>query len=418
MLYQWKLPDVGEGIHEAEIVRWHVQPGDTVKVDQVIVEIQTDKAVVEIPSPVGGTVTKVLGKEGDVIRVGTVVIEFDRSDTTGGVEGRESAPTPSHSEPHPAIDRAVSPPAPAASTGSALATPAVRRLARELGVDIHLVAGSGDGGRILAEDVRRMASGNQDSRIGERAEVVTGTDRTAIPSNVQEERIPLKGIRRTIAEHMVRSKFTAPHVTSMDEVEVSALVAWRKEVMPVAEERGIRLTYLPFIAKAVVAALKKYPYLNASLDDQQGEIVLKKYYNLGIAVDDPEGLVVPVVKSVESKSVLDIAQEISQLTDKAHQHRLSPADLQGGTFTISNFGSFGGLYATPIINYPEVAILGVGQIQRRAVVLEDDRIEARPVMALSLTFDHRVIDGGMAGRFSQQVKQYLHNPTALFMEMI
>lgn len=409
MAYQWKLPDVGEGIHEAEIVRWHVKPGDVVALDQPIAEIQTDKAVVEIPSPVKGTVRRLLANEGDVVRVGTVVVEFDAPDSSPeaapGAPSGGSSHTPEKKAPTPS-GIAVKPPG-----QRALATPAVRRLARELGVDIQTVRGSGEGGRVLAEDVRKAQAQAGKPPIP-RPEPAPPSD------HVLEERIPLRGTRRAIAEHMVKSKFTAPHVTTMDEVEVSRLVALRDTLKEDAARRGIKLTYLPFVLKALVHTLKQFPYLNASLDDTRGEIVLKRVYHMGIAVDDPEGLVVPVVRDADRKSLLDIAAEVARLVEKAHAHTLTPAELSGSTFTLTNFGSFGGLFATPIINYPEVAVFGTGRIQKKAVVLEDETIAVRPMMSVSLTFDHRVIDGGMAGRFLNRVMEYLSNPNLLFMEMI
>jgi pyruvate dehydrogenase E2 component (dihydrolipoamide acetyltransferase) len=232
-----------------------------------------------------------------------------------------------------------------------------------------------------------------------------------------ETRIPLRGTRRVIAERMVRSKFTAPHVTAIDEVDVSNLVAVRQELAGWAEAHNVRLTYLPFVIKALVAALKQHPSLNASLDDERQEIVLKSYYHIGIAVDDPDGLVVPVIFHADQKSLLTLAREIRALTDKAHAHQLAPSELSGSTFTVTNYGSFGGLYATPIINHPEVAVFGMGRIEKKAVVGSDDVVSVRPVMPVILTFDHRVIDGGMAGRFLNLVKQYLHQPMQLFLEM-
>ncbi len=403
--YEWKLPDVGEGIHEAEIVKWHVAVGDTVKPDQPIVEIQTDKATVDIPSPVAGRVENILAEEGQLVTVGTVVIVFD---AIRGVKAPEPAPD---REPQVGTEPAPSPAAPAGHipTRRALATPAVRKLARELGVDIQQVQGSGERGRVLAEDIRRFkeAPGPEPSPAPSARRV----------SSAEALRVPLRGTRRAIAEHMVRSKFTAPHVSTMDEVDVSALVALRQEMKAAAEASSVKLTYLPFIIKAVVASLKRYPYLNASLDDAAQEIVLKPYYHIGLAVDDPDGLVVPVVKDADQKSLIELAREIQDLTGRAHQHTLSREDMSGSTFTITNYGSFGGMFATPVINYPEVGIFGAGRIQKRAVVLEDDSIVVRPVMTVSLTFDHRVVDGGTAGRFTNQVMRYLNRPAELFLEM-
>jgi pyruvate dehydrogenase E2 component (dihydrolipoamide acetyltransferase) len=411
-LYEWKLPDVGEGIHEAEIVKWLVQAGETVTVDQPILEIQTDKATVDIPSPVKGRVQEIVAQEGDVVAVGTVVIRFDDD---------AAATTPAPAETEAKAPR-KQPPQPTPSTPSqtrrVLATPAVRRLARELGIDIQSVRGSGENGRVLAEDLRQHDRRAASVPVADTKPPTPSAPLVSPPPSGEETvRIPLRGTRRIIAEHMVRSKFTAPHVSTMDEVEVSALVALRAEMNQAALQQDIKLTYLPFVIKAVVAALKRFPYLNASLDDDRQEIVLKSYYHIGIAVDDPEGLLVPVVRHADHKSLLELAREIKDLTERAHQHSLSREELGGSTFTITNYGSFGGLFATPVINYPEVGIFGTGRIQKKAWVVDHDEIQVRPVMGVCLTFDHRVVDGGTAGRFTNQVMRYLHQPAELFLEM-
>ncbi len=405
--YEWKLPDVGEGIHEAEIMHWLVSEGEDVAPDQPILQIQTDKAVVDIPSPTAGRVTKILAQEGDVVRVGTVVIVFDRE---GGIQAPAAEAAATLAAAQPARRPDTGPAAP-----RALATPAVRKLARELGVDIQQVSGSGERGRVMAEDVRAFAEGG--ARPEPPKHAATPSIRT-LPQVPEDVRVPLRGTRRAIAEHMVRSKYTAPHVTNMDDVEVEALVAMRQQMKATAAEQGVKLTYLPFIIKAVISALKQFPYLNSSLDDETQEIVLKPYYHIGIAVDDPDGLVVPVIRHADQKSLLELAREIQDLTDRAHAHRLTRDEMGGSTFTITNFGSFGGLFATPVINYPEVAIFGTGRIQKRAVVVgEDDRIVARQMMSVCLTFDHRVVDGGTAGRFTNVVMRYLNQPANLFLEM-
>lgn len=405
-VYEWKLPDVGEGIHEAEIIKWHVAPGDAVGADQPIVEIQTDKAAVDIPSPVAGQVTAILAQEGDLVAVGTVVITFEVQGESQTKAALSPAPAP-EARPTAAVPKAT------AGSRRALAAPAVRKLARELGVDIQQVAGSGDNGRVLAADVREFALGGapEGAPAPERAvsSVKVGPE--------EEIRIPLRGTRRAIAEHMVRSKFTAPHVSTMDEVEVSDLVAMREQMKEALSGTAVKMTYMPFVVKAIVASLKQFPYLNASLDDSTQEIVLKSFYHIGIAVDDPEGLVVAVVRHADQKSLKELAEEIRDLSDRAHQHTLKREEMTGSTFTITNYGSFGGLFATPVINYPEVGIFGTGRIQKKAVVLANDDIAVRPVMSLCLTFDHRVVDGGTAGRFVNRVMQYLHRPAELFLEM-
>lgn len=413
-IYEWKLPDVGEGIHEAEIMKWHVAPGDQVETEQVILEIQTDKAVVDIPSPVQGRVTALLAEEGAVVRVGTPVIHFETEAGGSGHQSPEVRPEPVPAPP------SKSPPSQASGqSGRVLATPAVRKVARELGVDIRQVTGSGEKGRILKGDLQAFQAGVAGKSRTEEPTMPASAPPPARSTSSEDIRVPLRGLRRTIAEHMVRSKFTAPHVTTMDEVEVSALVALREQMKVRALAEGVKLTYLPFIMKALVASLKRFSYLNASLDDERQEIILKPYYHLGIAVDDPEGLVVPVVRDVDKKSLLELAREVQDLTERARAHKLTREELSGSTFTITNYGSFGGLFATPVINYPEVAIFGTGRIQKKAIVInpDTDEIAARPVMSVCLTFDHRVVDGGTAGRFTNQVMRYLHQPTELFLEM-
>ncbi|BCJ85470.1 dihydrolipoamide acetyltransferase family protein [Effusibacillus dendaii] len=418
MSYQWKLPDVGEGIHEAEIIRWLVKEGDTVETDQPILEMQTDKALVEIPSPVKGKIVKLHAAERDVVRVGTILVEFETNQQTPNSENQttqtETAQTPA------SVSNQSQQTAPTPAK-RALATPAIRRLARELGVDIQTVKGTGAGGRVTEEDVR-SAVASQVSHplkntppLADRQPFAYTSDREA---EQLEERIPIQGIRRVIAEHMVRSKFTAPHVTSMEEVDVTELVKFRKKAADMASKKGIKFTYLPFVIKAVVSALKEYPFFNASIDDEKGQIVVKRYYNIGIAVDTPDGLIVPVIKQADRKSLLELADEISVLTEKATHRKLDVSDLQGGTFTISNIGSFGGYFATPVINHPEVAILATGTIARKPVILDDDSIIGRHLMPVSLTFDHRLIDGGMSGRFTKHIIQYLQDPTLMFLEMV
>lgn len=412
-VYEWKLPDVGEGIHEAEIVKWLVEPGDAVAVDQPILEIQTDKATVEIPCPVAGRVRVLKATAGDLVPVGTVVIEFEMPGDGSG--------SPASLAPHAAgvgvgvgLSSALN--GRSAAGRRALAAPAVRKLARELAVDIQGVPGSGPNGRVVADDVRR-AAGSRMVSPGRPSAAEPAAPTPQITAADAETRIPLRGTRRAIAEHMVRSKFTAPHVSTMDEVEVSELVALRSQMKESLAGTEVKMTYLPFVIKAVVAALREFPYLNASLDDQTHEIVLKSYYHIGIAVDDPDGLVVPVLRNADQKSLKQLAVEIQDVTERAHRHALTRDELSGSTFTLTNYGSFGGLYATPVINYPEVAIFGTGRIQKRAIVLPDDSIVARPVMTVSLTFDHRVVDGGMAGRFTNQVMRLLNRPADLFLEM-
>lgn len=433
MIYQWKLPDVGEGIHEAEIVRWRVREGDWVEVDQVLLEVQTDKATVEIPSPVGGRILRLHGVEGEIVPVGTILVEIETDRATGGDGERvvgTDVPGSASVDPVRTPDELDPPSDTPVARRRVKATPAVRRLARELGIDLRLVAGSGPGGRVMEEDVRTFVLGRREtvsepSRVlapdagrGMREEIASDTRRDAeTPSTPAEERIPLRGVRRVIAEHMVRSTQTIPHVTGMDEADVTELVALRQKILPMAEDQRVNITYLPFVIKAVVSALKAYPYFNASVDDERGEIVLKRVYHIGIAVDAPDGLVVPVIRDADRKSIVQLAKEIEELKEKARTRSLTPGDMRDGTFTISNIGSFGGMFATPIIHYPQAAILATGKIVRRPVILEDDRVIGRYMMPVSLTFDHRIIDGGMSGRFMAHVIRLLRHPLWLLMNL-
>ena len=366
----------------------------------------TDKVNVEIPSPKRGTVLRLMAKEGEVVKVGQVLLvlgEKGEQAATTTPQVREKGTEPARPEPIPSH-----PGAGPISQGprEILATPATRRLARDLGVDLTLVHGTGPGGRITDEDVQHAKKGV----VRPAAVAIT------VPSRAGgEDRIPLRGIRRKIAEHMVKSSLTTAHVTHVDEVDMTEIVQLREKTKESAEKRGVKLTYLPFIIKALLPALKHYPYLNATLDDEKQEIVLKKYYNIGMATDTEQGLVVPVIKDADHKTITQLAEEILKLGEKARMGQLTLDEIQGGTFTITNVGSFGGVFATPIINYPEVAILGVHKIAKRPVV-KDDRVVIRDMTYLSLSFDHRVLDGVMAAKFVSLVKQYLEDPKLLLFE--
>jgi 2-oxoglutarate dehydrogenase complex dihydrolipoamide succinyltransferase (E2) component len=404
-LYELKLPDIGEGIAEGEILKWLVKVGDKVNEEQPLVEVMTDKVNVQIPSPRTGTVTGILAKEGDVVKVGQVILVID----SGSAE--QSAPKPTEMTPRHAAASAQPPlgpgPGPASAEG-VLATPATRRLAREMGVDIARVRGSGTMGRITEEDVRKAASG------GAAQQAVMATTPAV---SVNEERIPLRGLRKIVAERMSRSIHTTAQVTHVDEADMTELVALRDALKGEGEKRGVKLTFLPLIIKAIIPALKEFPYTNASLDEQANEIVLKRSYNVGIAIDTESGLVVPVVKDADKKDVFQIALDIQQLAAKARSGGLTLEDVHGSTFTVTNQGSVGGLFATPIINYPESAILGTHKISKRAVV-RDGKIEARDVMFLSLSFDHRILDGAYAARFVNRIISVIQDPALLRAEML
>ena len=405
MTYDFRLPDIGEGIAEGEILKWMAKEGDQVKEDQPLVEVMTDKVNVQIPAPRSGKVSQILVKEGDVAKVGQIIMVIDDG---SGVSSPPAAPP------------MVSKPAPTVSTQQAqmpglgpavLATPATRRLARELGVEIGLLRGSGPQRRVTDDDVRRASP-----RPRPAATMTVQQAPTQKPS-AREEMVPLRGIRKTIAERMLRATQTAAQLTHVDEADVTELVLLREAFKASAEKRGVRLTYLPFVIKALVPALKEFPYLNSSLDEQISSIVMKKYYNIGIATDTEQGLVVPVVKDADTKDIFELAGEIEKLADKARRGALTLDDVHGSTFTITNVGAIGGLFATPIINLPEVAILGLHKITKRPVV-RDGRIEIRDIAYLSLTFDHRVLDGAYAAKFTSRIVETLQDTKKLLAEVV
>jgi 2-oxoglutarate dehydrogenase complex dihydrolipoamide succinyltransferase (E2) component len=414
MVYEFRLPDVGEGVAEGEVVKWLVKEGAEVKENQPLVEIMTDKVNVEIPSPKKGTILKLMAKEGESVKVGQVLLVLGEKGEQTPAPAATATPTPTGAKPAAATPArtTIAPPSPVLAAVApkkpeeVLATPATRKLARDLGVDLATVQGTGPGGRIVDDDVRRFKD------VGGRAAAVAVT--VAGPRGV-EERVPLRGVRRKVAEHMVKSRDTAAQVTHVDEVDMTELVQLREKVKASAEKRGVKLTYLPFIIKALIPALKQYPYLNASLDDEKEEIVLKKYYNIGMATDTEQGLVVPVIKGAGQMSITQLAAEIVKLSERARAGQLTLDEIQGSTFTITNVGGIGGVFATPIINYPEVAILGVHKITKRPVV-KDNQVVIRDMTYLSVSFDHRVLDGAMAAQFMNVIKHYLEDPKLLLLE--
>ncbi|NBX77452.1 MAG: 2-oxo acid dehydrogenase subunit E2 [Proteobacteria bacterium] len=415
----FKLPDIGEGIHEGEIVKWIVKQGEKVAADQPMVEVMTDKATVEIPSPIAGTIDTVFAKEGETIEVGKVLVVIRE-------EGKaEAAPAPAQKTAPKAAtpaSREVTPIETAESKAipfDVLATPATRKLARDLDVDISTVKGSGLHGRVTKEDVQMAASGQEAAAPRPSHTAVSST--SVVPHTFQTvpapqrgalQTIPLRGVRKKIAEAMQHSKRTAAHFTYVEEVDMSAVVALRASVLEEAKRREVKLSYLPFIIKALIPCLQEFPYLNSSLDDEKEQIVLKGDYNIGIATDTPNGLIVPVIKNADQKNIWQLASEISVLAEKARTGKVALDDLKGGTFTITNAGSIGGVFATPVINHPEVAILGVNAIRKRPVV-KGDQIAIADMMFLSLSVDHRVVDGADAARFMNRMVFFLSEPTRL-----
>ena len=406
MAFEFRFPDVGEGIAEGEIIRWLVAEGDAVRADQTLVEVETDKAVVEIPSPRTGTVMRLAVREGQTIRVGEVLVVIS--------ENGDAAPAASSAASVSVVgalptSQTVLPPPPEMAAAAApegpprriLAIPSVRKLARELGVKLADVTPTGPRGRIRREDVLQAASASA-------ADDAPGEPQGKAPG--EETLQPLSALRRTIAEAMVRAANTAVPITTTDEVDVTELVALRRRSREAAD--GVNVTLLPFMMKAVVAALRQHPMLNAALDDDLRHLRLKHVYHLGIATDTPDGLIVPVIRHVDQKNILTLARELQHVAALARERRIPLSDLRGGTFTISNYGAIGGLFATPMLHLPQVAILGMGRLVDKPVAHEGE-IAIRTVLPLSLTFDHRAMDGAHAQRFLNEVMGYLSNVAAL-----
>lgn len=434
-----KLPELGEGVTEGELVKWLVKPGDAIKPDQAIAEIMTDKATVEVPSPLAGTVKELKFKVGDIVKVESVMILLE---TLGGTSA--TAPV---NNPQTAKATASAAPAAAASAMSlsatsvamastsagadfypptaesrVLATPATRRLAREMGIDINQLQGTGLAGRVTREDVVK----NQGHTVvipqsQKPAGATNGTISFPKPSyqglaGAAEERVPLRGIRKKIAENLQMAKAIIPHFTLMDEADVTELVALRESLREVAEKQQTKITFLPFVMKALIATIREFPMFNASIDDAASEIVYKKYFNIGFAADTPNGLVVPVIKNADQKSIIEISKEILDLAKRARDGKLKPDEMKGATITITNIGSVGGTYATPIINHPEVAILGMYKIQDKPVI-KDGKLDVIKVMNYTVTADHRLIDGAVAANFLKAFMGRIQKPGHLMLDM-
>ena len=416
--FEFKLPDLGEGVMEGEIVKWNVKPGDMVKEDDVLCEVMTDKATVTVPSPTRGKVVSVHGKEGDMAKVHQVLVTFE---SEGAVPAAASAPA--HGA--PAAAAAAAPAAQAQGNGAAsdnnvLATPVTRRMAREHGLNLAEISGSGPQGRVTKADVMAALEGGGARPAGN--QVVPPSAKPAAPAPLThgqgDQRIPLKGLRKKIAEKMVRSKTLMPHFTFVEETDATELVAMRKKLNDMLAASGdkTKLSFLPFITKATIAALKKFPHLNATFDEATQELIVRGQYNIGFAVNTPDGLTVAVVHDADRKSLKELAAEIQRLADAARDRKLKMEELTGGTFTITSLGQTGGLFATPIINHPEVGILGVHRMRKRPVV-KDDQVVIREMMNLSVSFDHRVIDGSVGAEFCYEVIKYLEKPELLFLEL-
>jgi pyruvate dehydrogenase E2 component (dihydrolipoamide acetyltransferase) len=417
--YEFKLPDIGEGVVEGEVVKWKVSEGEIIKLDQPMVEVMTDKATVEIPAPRAGKVTRIMIPEGKICLVGQVMVVIEE-------QGKQPASSPSGGNgqgnghvPHMSGQIAGNVPASmaprmtaAAAVGArVLATPATRRAARELGVDLKSVTATGRNGRVTTLDVKNHARGAGGAPAQAQHAPIS------IAAGGAEERVPFRGVRKAIAANLARSKQTAAHFTYVEEVDVTELVLLRARAKAKAAERGVKITYLPFIVKAALHGLRKWPSLNASLDEVKQEIVLKKYYHMGIATQGPQGLSVGVLRDADKKSIVDLARETERIAEAIRQGKAAREELTGSTFTISSLGQLGGVLATPIINFPEAAIMGVHKIAEKPAVFEG-KIVARHLMNLSISVDHRIADGYDGAMFLQEVKAYLEDPTLLFMEMV
>jgi pyruvate dehydrogenase E2 component (dihydrolipoamide acetyltransferase) len=479
--WEFKLPDIGEGVTEGEVVSWLVKPGDVVKEDQPMVEVMTDKATVTIGAPRAGRIVETAGKVGDVVKVHSTLVVFElgggapaksegngnghmpANGASGGANATANGNPPKDDGPAATAVGDIKENLPGmggvggrvASRGSAevvgfknekpLATPATRRLAREMEIDLTRVPPTGPQGRTTKADVQLFATapsaqaertGTREGGTSSEVKPTASSPRLAVSSSpaaardlvkihtpagqaggaALEERVPFVGMRRKIAIKMQQSTQTAAHFTFVEECDVSALKALRSRMKPAAEAQGVKLSFLPFLVKACVAALKKHPILNSALDESTNELVYRKYYNIGIAASTEAGLIVPVVKDCDRKSLLEIARDIERLATDAKNGKSMLEDLSGSTFTITSLGTRGGLFATPIINFPEVAILGVHQIKQKPVV-KDGQIAIGEVMLLSLSFDHRIVDGHVGAAFAYEVIGYLENPDRLFLEM-
>jgi pyruvate dehydrogenase E2 component (dihydrolipoamide acetyltransferase) len=436
MAYEFKLPDIGEGVVEGEIVRWLVAEGDEVAADQPMVEVMTDKATVEIPAPRAGRVVKRMFAEGQVCPVGQVLVSIDEGGAAAPARPvtaptRESgasvasaataaaattrSPTPSAARPAPVAA------APATPASEVLATPATRKLARELDVDLGRVAGTGPAGRITSEDVKAHAGGGHAINNGApaRSFAVPPAARGAglAAAAGPDVRIPFRGVRRKIAEHMVRSRREAAHYTYVEEVDCTQLVDLREKANARFAAQNLKLSFLPFIVRATVEALRRFPQMNALLDEAAGEIVQRRQYHIGLATATPEGLIVPVLRDADQRSIVDLGREIDRLAALTKAGKAGREELSGSTFTVTSLGQLGGVLATPILNHPEVGILGVHKIAKRPAV-EGDKIIVKDLMNLSISVDHRVVDGYDAARFVADIKQSLESPGLLFLESV
>jgi pyruvate dehydrogenase E2 component (dihydrolipoamide acetyltransferase)/2-oxoisovalerate dehydrogenase E2 component (dihydrolipoyl transacylase) len=410
----FRLPELGEGVYEAELVTWLVKPGDSVKRGQNLMEVLTDKATMEVPSPFAGTITGLRGEPGQQIKVGDVILTYSPAGQPDAVVGSGSRIEDKAQPEDQAVLGGDGKQAPRLAilsstiASSVRAAPSVRYMARKLGIDLGQIHGSGPAGRILIGDLSAHLAAD---RAKIKQPVLAAPPDYGTPGT----RIKLQGVRRKIAEHLVLSKHTIPHYTYVDECEVTDLVHLRESVREAYERAGIKLTYLAFFVKAVVAALKEMPIVNSTLDEKSGEIILHDHYHIDIAVAAPAGLIVPVIHDADRKDLAQIAREIDRLSREARTGKLQREDLRGGTFTITSIGGIGGLFSTPVINHPEVAILGIGKVVKRPVFDAAGQVRAADMIYLSLSFDHRVVDGALGAAFGNAICRRLQKPATLLM---
>ncbi len=426
MAYEFRLPDIGEGVAEGEVVQWFVKEGDSIVEDAPLVSVLTDKANVEIPSPKSGRIAKVHAAVGEKVKVGGLLVTIDvagEAPSASPPAGRTSAgPTPSPTPGTTAAATSGKTARESGSSGRVAASPYLRRVANERGIDLTKVKGTGPGGRITEEDLGTPATGAKGAAAAKSpppglAPPAPAPSATHLSADDVTERIPLRGLRRVIADHLLEALHRTAPFTYVEEVDATELVLLRDRMAKHVEKEGTRLSYLPFIVKAVVAGLKAHPRINSTMDDEHNEMVVHSAYHIGIAVAAPDGLLVPVVQHADQKSLAEIGREIQDLADRGRAGKLARAELTGSTFTITSLGAMGGVLATPILNYPEVAILGVHKITRRPAYRPDGSIGPADLMNLSVTLDHRVLDGIEGAQFLATVKAYLEDPHQLFVEM-
>jgi pyruvate dehydrogenase E2 component (dihydrolipoamide acetyltransferase) len=442
MAFEFKLPDIGEGVVEGEIVKWLVSAGDRVAEDQPLVEVMTDKATVVIPSPKAGTVLETRGAEGDIAKVHETLVVIE---VAGGAAAPAPTPAPASVAAAPTPEavaiastptvpapapRSVPPSVPpaaapalspgAAPDGKVLAAPATRRLARELGVPLTAVHGSGPSGRVTSADVRAAAEAptTRPSAAPAMPSLPPLPPVPVAPVAELAEEVPVRGLRKRIWENMARSKQLAAHFTFVEECDCTGLVAARDRFNAQLEDGEDKLSYLPFILKAVIASLKRFPDLNGHVDEARQLFVRRRDFHIGVAVSTERGLIVPVVRHADRRSMIELSAEIKRVADAARAGRIGPEDLGGSTFTLTSLGKEGGIFATPVINHPEVAIMGVHKMVKRPMVDDDDQIVVKPMMNLSLSFDHRLVDGHVGAAFTYSVIRLLERPDRLMMEMV